>query len=79
MVNGFWGLMPRESARIASEAAHFPEPRAHRMLMSVGVRWVVLRPSRQQSALLELDRSLWRPAFTSEPLDVAVYEVIGGG
>jgi hypothetical protein len=80
MVNGFWGLMPRDSFRIASEASHFPHPRAHRVLASLGVRWVVLRPSWLDTlAAARVDRGLWRPAFASEPLDVAVYEVIDRG
>jgi len=80
MANGFWGLMPRDSLRIASAAAQFPHPRAHRVLASVGVRWVVLRPSWLDTlAAATVDRGLWRPAFESEPLDVAVYEVIDRG
>jgi len=78
MVNGFWGVMPRDSHRIASETAHFPQPRAHRTLKGLGVRWVVARPSWLRTLQpRELDPALWRPAYQNEALDVAVYEAVG--
>jgi hypothetical protein len=77
MVNGFWGILPRESYRIASEMAHFPLPRAHRTVAGLGVHWIVASPSWLRTLWgRDLDPTLWRPAYQDESLDVAVYEVV---
>jgi hypothetical protein len=77
MVNGFWGPVPREIARVASDVAHFPRPHSHRALLEHGVRWVVARPT--WLGTLEPEQrfpGLWRLAYRNAELDVAVYEAL---